>query len=370
MMLTVVDRYVLREVLQTWTAVTAVLLLIMIANSLAYILGNVVEGQIAGDAVMPLLLTTTTGYFVTLVPLGLYLGLLLSLGRLYAESEMAAFGACGIGFARLYRPVMIVAVIAAVVTAVLTIWVSPWAKRVEQDIKARMEARSQLAGISAGRFNRAADGKVVLFAERRGDDGRLTGVFVEARDKDGQTHIVRAGEAVERTDPDTGWRYLEFHDGYRYTGNPGSPEFRVIRFDRHGIRLPARQVHEEGLDREAETLRSLWHSGKPADMAWIQWRLSLPLACFMLALVAVPLAHTTPRRGRYGRIAGALLLYLFYVNALMAARDAVASGSVPAGIGMWWAHGVTLVLILALLAHRIGWRWTRLVVLRRTGLPS
>jgi len=369
-MLTLVDRYILREILQTWTAVTAVLLLIMIANSLAYILGNVIEGQVAGDAVLPLLLTTTTGYFVTLIPLGLYLGLLLALGRMYAESEMSAFGSCGIGFARVYRPVMIAALIAAAITAVLTVWVSPWAKRVEHDIKERMAERSQLAGISAGRFNRAADGNVVLFAERRAADGRLSGVFVKAKDPQGRTVLVRARSAVEHTDPDTGWRYLEFQDGYRYTGDPGAKEFREIRFDRHGLRLPARHVQDQGFDREAQTFQHLWQSGGPADMAWIQWRLSLPIVCFMLALVAVPLAHTTPRSGRYGRIAGALLLYLFYVDGLMAARDAVANGTVPTSIGMWWAHAVTLLLILALIAYRVGWRWSGMILRRRTGMPS
>lgn len=364
MRLTIVDRYILREVLQTWGAVTAVLLLILVTNSLAYMLGKVVEGQLSGDAVLPLFLTNVTGYFVTLIPLGLYLGLLLAFGRLYAESEMAALGACGVGFARLYRPVMIAAVLAAAITAALTIWVSPWANRVEHDIEARMAARSELAGVAPGRFNRAADGRLVLFTERRRGDV-LREVFVEAEDPEGGTHLVRARSAEQRIDPDTGWHFLEFQDGYRYTGSPGTAGFRIIEFERHGVRVPTPEIQAGAVGRDGRGIARLWQSGTPADMAELQWRVSLPLACLLLAFAAVPLAHTTPRQGRYGKIAVALLIYLLYSNVLVLAREALADGSVPAVVGMWWAHGLTIVLVAALVAQRVGWWWAGRVLTGR-----
>lgn len=367
MRLSLVDRYILREVLQTWGAVTAVLVLILVTNSLAYMLGKVVEGQLAGDAVLPLFLTNVTGYFVTLIPLGLYLGLLLVFGRLYAESEMAALGACGVGFARLYRPVMIAAVLAATITAALTVWVSPWANRVEHEIEARMAARSELAGVAPGRFNRASGGRLVLFTEDRRDDV-LREVFVEAEDAQGDTHLVRARTAAQRVDPATGWHFLEFREGYRYTGTPGSAGFRVIEFQRHGVRVPTPSIQPGEVGRDGHGIAQLWRSGKPADMAELQWRLSLPLACILLAFAAVPLAHTTPRQGRYGKIAIALLIYLVYSNVLVLARDWLASGMVSAVVGMWWAHGLTIAFVAALVTHRVGWQWTRRVLTARTGV--
>jgi len=366
MSLTVVDRYVLREILQTWGAVTAVLLLILVANSLAYMLGRVVDGELAADIVIPLFLTTVTGYIMTLVPVGLYLGILLSFGRMYAESEMSALGACGIGLARLYRPVFIAAAIGTVITAVLTMWLSPWANRVEHDIKAQAAARSDLAGIVAGRFNRTADGHVVIFAERRDEEeGRLEEVFVEARDPDGTTHLVRARGAVERVDPETGSRFLEFRDGERYTGTPGSPEFRVVEFVRHGIRVPEHSVTAGQLDLEARTLQDLWQVGTPATIAQVQWRISLPLVCLVLAFAAPPLSQTSPRKGRYGKIGIALLIYLVYVNVLVAARKAVADETVSTAIGMWWVQIVSVALVFGLIVKRQGWRWTRAVLTRR-----
>jgi lipopolysaccharide export system permease protein len=140
MRLPVIDRYVLREILATWAAVTLVLLVILFTNSLAYMLSKVVEGDISGHIVLPLFLTNVAAVVVMVIPLGLYLALLLTFGRLYADSEMAALGACGVGMARLLRPALVAGLIAAIVTAVLTIWASPWAKRVEHELRGQVAA--------------------------------------------------------------------------------------------------------------------------------------------------------------------------------------------------------------------------------------
>jgi len=369
MALPVIDRYILRDILQTWGAVMAVLVLILATNSLAYMLGKVVEGKLATDVVMPLFLTSFTHYLVTMIPLGLFLGLMLSFGRLYAESEMAALAACGVGMARLYRPVMTAGVIAALIAGAMAIWVSPWAKRVEADIKAQMEARSELAGIAPGRFNRTADGRVVLFAASVTEDGVLKDVFVEATDDEGTSHIVRAERAREQVDADTRASFLVFEQGYRYSGTPGGSDFRVIEFEQHGIRLSEPQPKPGTVGREGWTMARLWESNRPRDQAEFEWRLAMPIACLLLALASVPLSHTTPRKGRYGKIAIALLLYLAYSNVMVVARNSLSDGDMPQWLGIWWAHVLTLVLILFLLAHRSGWRWTGMLLSRTFARP-
>lgn len=370
MALPVIDRYILRDILQTWGAVMAVLVLILATNSLAYMLGKVVEGKLATDVVIPLFLTSFTHYLVTMIPLGLFLGLMLSLGRLYADSEMAALGSCGIGAARLYRPVMIAAIIAALIAGAMAVWVSPWAKRVEADIKARMESRSELAGIAPGRFNRTADGDVVLFAAAVDEDGILQQVFVEATDEEGVTHLVRAERAREQVDPDTRASFLVFEDGYRYSGTPGESDFRVVEFEQHGIRLSEPKPMSGSVGRSGWSMARLWQSDHERDRAEFEWRLAMPIACLLLALASVPLSHTTPRKGRYGKIAIALLLYLAYSNVMVVARNGLSDGDVPQWLGMWWAHALTLALIGLLLAHRVGWRWTGLLLSRALGRPA
>ncbi len=362
MRLTLIDRYILREVTQVWVAVTAVLILILATNSLAHLLGKVVEGQLTGDAVLPLFLLRLTAYFVTLIPLGLFLALLLAFGRLYAESEMAALGACGVGLARLFRPVAVLGLVGAALTAGLTLLASPWAERASDEIAARVAAESDFSGLAPGRFNRA-DGGTVLFAEARGDSGALEEVFVVLDREGGRTRVVRAASAVQRVDEASGRRFLEFRDGQRIAASAGSPQVRSITFERHGIYLPRREVSPGGPDTEGMTMQQLLERGGAERIAEFQWRLSLPLACLLLALAALPLSHTTPRKGRYGKVALGLLLYLGYSNLLVFAREMLEEGTLPPVVGMWWAHAIVAVAIAGLVAQRVGWTWARAVLL-------
>jgi len=357
MRLPVIDRYVLREILATWAAVTLVLLVILFTNSLAYMLSKVVEGDISGHIVLPLFLTNVAAVVVMVIPLGLYLALLLTFGRLYADSEMAALGACGVGMARMFRPALVAGLIAAIVTAVLTIWASPWAKRVEHELRGQVAATTDLAGVAPGRFNRAANGDIVLFAQTKDDDSTLREVFVHAVDDAGRSHVVRAKRARERIDERTGARYLEFVNGNRYSGDPGEARMRAVSFERHGIRLPDRAPAAGEVGLEGQPMQALRERDSAAAQAERQWRWAMPVACIVLVLLALPLSHTTPRKGRYANMVVALLVYIAYANVLVLARDALAQGDAPRWLGLWWAHGVAVAFAGVLIARHVGWSW-------------
>jgi len=98
---TIIDRYISKELLLTWLAVTLVLMLILLSGTLVRLLGRAAEGLIPNDVVWTLLLFTGARYLILLIPLSLYLGVLLSFSRLYKDNEMAALGACGMGLKRL-----------------------------------------------------------------------------------------------------------------------------------------------------------------------------------------------------------------------------------------------------------------------------
>jgi lipopolysaccharide export system permease protein len=81
------DRYLLREVAQTFVAVTVVLLMVLLSNQLARVLGQAAQGGFPASAVARLIGLTTLQQLPLLVPIGLFLGIVLALGRLYHESE-------------------------------------------------------------------------------------------------------------------------------------------------------------------------------------------------------------------------------------------------------------------------------------------
>ena len=87
----------------------------------------------------------------------------------------------------------------------------------------------------------------------------------------------------------------------------------------------------------------------------------MPLTLLVLAVLAVPLARTEPRKGRFAGLASAVLVYLIYANLLAAGRGWIERGQVPEAAGLWWVHGLFLAAAGVMLVYQLGlWRqWVR-----------
>ena len=337
-MLPVLDRYLLKEVIANWLAVMLVLWGIVVVNRLVRYLGEAAAGELAGGMILTLIGLKSVAYLATLVPLALFLGVVLAFGRLYRDSEMAALAACGVGYRGLYRPLLALAAAIAGALLLLTLLVVPRTAELAYTIEAEARQRATLEAVSAGRFQEARGGRIVLYArEVDMEAGQLEQVFVRNLQTD-PPMLVTARRARQQRDPGTGVRYLVLEDGERYQGFPGDPAFRILTFERHGIRMDAAGPVEPRIKHDALPTSALLERGAPGDQAELQWRLSLPLAVLVLLVLAVPLARSTPRQGRYGRLFLAVLLFIIYYNLLGTARMWLERGQLPIAVGLWWVH--------------------------------
>ncbi len=352
-MAVIADRYILRETAQTWLAVTSVLLLILVTNQFAKVLGDAATNRVPKDALWQVLGLTSLQYMTILIPVGLFLAVLLALGRLYRDSEMYALMACGVGPAQLYRPIMVFALGLAMLVGWLALDVSPTAIREVRRIGQEARARADLSIMEAGRFVKFGQADAVVYAEEVSADGHLHNVFVQRR-REGIIEVIVAAEAHQQDTTDPNVKMLVFTDGRRYEGEPGAARFKVMAFAGHGVpySLPSQvQVSAGPKGRSAAELLS---SGSLADLAELQWRISVPVMVLVLAFMAVPLGRSSPRQGRYGALVAGLLVYISYANLLGAARVWLERGKVPPLLGLWWVHAVFIAAALAMLVVRYG----------------
>lgn len=356
----ILGRYLFREAARTWLVVTLVLLLILLTNQFAAVIGDAASGRLPRDAILLVMGLTTLQYLNILVPVSLFLSVMLTLARLYNDSEMAALMACGISPAQLYRPLFVLAGALALLVGWLSLSVAPSALRDIQDLAEQARRQASLDLLEPGRFVSFSDGEAVLYAESASADGRLRNVFVRRTTAEG-TEVIVAREAWQVLLEDANVRVLTFGQGTRYEGQPGSAASRVIRFREHGIpfALPVRGPVQR--KPEARTLGELLGSADPEDRAELQWRISVPLTVLALTLLAVPLAKTGPRKGRFAGLAAAVLIYIIYVNLLGAGKVWLERGVVPALLGLWWVHALFAAAALLLLARQDGalQRWRR-----------
>jgi lipopolysaccharide export system permease protein len=70
------------------------------------------------------------------------------------------------------------------------------------------------------------------------------------------------------------------------------------------------------------------------------------IACLLLGLLAIPLSARQPRKNRYLTIFPAIIFYIIYFNVLLVAKHWVELGKVSIALGVWWVHGIVILLIM------------------------
>lgn len=354
-MFRILDRYIFKEIANTWLGVTMVLLLILLTNQFARVLGDVAKDKLPKDAIFQIIGLTALQYLTILVPIGLFLSVMLALGRLYRDSEMPAMMACRVGPMGVYRPLAWILVPLALGVAWLAMDIAP--KALTQIERIGVEARRQadLASIEPGRFISDSGAGSVVYAENVVGSGTIEKVFLQRRSDNGGVEVVIAdrGEQRDAVDPDE--RFFVLFDGRRYEGVPGTSQFRVMEFAEHGIPYRLPNVADPELEPRAMPTNELISSPDPAKIAEFHWRIGVPLATIVLAVLAVPLSRSQPRQGRYGRLAIGLLVFIIYFNLLSAGKAWVEQSTVPAYVGLWWVHALMLSLALGMLALQNGW---------------
>lgn len=359
----IVGRYVFRELVFTALAVTLVLFLIFLSSWFARLLGQVTSGGLRADLLFWLLALKSVDAMVILLPLAFYLAVLLTLGRLYKDSEMTAMLACGVSPLTVFNVVFWTGVGFAVVVASISLYFAPAAQAQRFLMQAELEAESGLEAVAAGQFRALAEGRLVVYAQRLSDDGRtMENVFIQGR-RDGVLNLVSAAEAFRMDDAGSGAQYLVLKDGYRYEGEPGQANFQITRFAEHGVRIEQEETVLTVNNRAARPSWLLWVSPSLKDQAELQWRIAMPLTTVLLGALAVFLSRTNPRQGRYAKFFVGVLVYVVYSNLLSVARAWLEKGVVPVSVGMWWLHGALALVVLALVAQQ-------LVVARRVAVRS
>ena len=163
------------------------------------------------------------------------------------------------------------------------------------------------------------------------------------RAKDGRIDVVTAKSGQMFFEGERN-RYLRLDDGFRVEGPDGPGlDYRLIRYKANEVALPDRADTLDKDDPSLQPTSNLLGDARPAANAQLHARLTPPLLALAFALMAVPLARSSPRQARYGRLLMGFLAYLFGMNLMLLGTDMLGSGKLPMAAGLWW-------LLLPLLA--------------------
>jgi lipopolysaccharide export system permease protein len=360
--LRILQRYMLREMTVDFLAVTAVTFAILLVNQVGTVLARAAQLQYQKEFVLELIGLGAAQNVAILLPIGLLLGLVLAFGRLYHDSEMAAAQACGIGVRRVAGAVWVLALPVAALVLWLNAYLAPRAATAEQQLRDQALRAGILAPLAPGKFRSLSGGRIVVYARGARPDGDLTDVFVDRNE--GQTlETTVARRAHYAVSSDGQSETVTLYDGERVEGIPGTNRYRLMHFDEQIIPIRSPQAAAPPPRTDEMSTAELIGSHDPKLQAELQWRLGLPIMTLVFAALAVPLGRLAPRQGRYAHVWLAILAIGFYAVLAQAGRSWIERRVVSPQLGLWWLHGLFLLIALGAMVQPALMR--RLHALRR-----
>lgn len=352
----VFDSTVRRELARSFGATLVVILTIVLTMLLIRSLGQAAKGQVAPQDVVLLLGFVALSNLPTMLALSLFVAVVITLGRMYRDSEMVIWFASGVGLRRFVRPVLRSTWPVLLVIAALTLFVVPWGSRSGTELRDRYAARSDLSRVTPGVFQQSSDGSRVFFIDRdahAADDAAPTvarNVFVLSAAGSRESVTSASQGRLQTLGED---RVLVLESGQRTDIDRASGELAQAEFEDYRVVVGERAARlATRVPLRAMSTAELLHEPGLRHQGELSWRLGLLLGASNLLLLGIGLAATSPRRASNWNLLFALLAFIVYYNLIGLAQAWVASGRLALGMALLALHGSAFAVALGLLAWR------------------
>jgi lipopolysaccharide export system permease protein len=348
------QRSLQRELLSAAGATFTVLFTVFVTWTLISILGKAAGGKVASSDVLALIAFAVLNYLPTILILTSFISVLAAVTRSYRDSEMVVWFASGQSLVRWIRPVLTFGLPLVVLVGVLALVGAPWANKQRSEFVERFQKREDLKRVAPGQFRESTGKDRVFFVEGSTGGGAtvVQNVFVNSVEN-GANSIVVAREGIIEADA-KGGQYLVLKNGRRYQGKPGQADFQSMEFERYSMRV-ATKVPVIGADVPLDALSTVALLAVPNQftLSELLSRISAPIMCLVLLLLAIPLGFVNPRAGSSANLILALLIFFTYNNLVRMAEASVKQGKVTFGMAWWPLHLIAALTALGLFAWRL-----------------
>jgi len=330
-----VDRFLARGFFYNFLVMLAILCgIVLISEALLHT--DKLEQENFGLLVLgQFLVLRLPGFLTELAPFAVLLATLVFLGDLSRHAELTALRAGGVSLGRIARPLLLGGVAVAAASFGLNERVVGPMDQLAQGLMQEVDGEAPSSRWLEGGGVWFRDGPYVVSAARVARSGReLSGV-----------HLYRLGENGLLKEILSSPR-LEFRRGGWHLGRGIRTEvadLTIVDFPQRQLALQARPevMAEIGRSPERMGFMRLWEyvdqverQGQPTGyLSFTLWqKITLPLACAVMVLVATPFVSLNPRGGgRVGRlVAGIGVGFAFHASNVLVEQLSVAGGLPPA----------------------------------------
>ena len=350
----ILNKYLLKEVLSSSIAVFVVLMIILSSNTMLRLIEEASVGDFPTYLLMPAILIKVSQYSIHIIPISLFFGIIISLGKFYNNNEMAVISSSGQSPLDIVKILSNVIIPASLIVAIFSLYITPSATSYRYQLEHRLSNEERIEEIKEGRFITSQSGKATFFVEDI-INNELSNIFFSS-DNELTTSVENSETASYYFDKDDR-KHIMLKEGIiNEITSANGLETRVTKYNEHVIQL--RQgipLYKNKISAGKPTI-DLFFSDKTTDHAELQSRLLLPIASLILGFIAIPLSYSSPKKGRYSKIFLGAVIYFIYFISMAIAKKIYLLAYIPSFFGLWWIHILVagmLIYVYYIDSHKI-----------------
>jgi lipopolysaccharide export system permease protein len=288
-------------------------------------------------------------------------GVIMGFTRLTNDREILALNACGISLRQMLPPVVLVAFVIAGLSGYFSIRLIPAGEVSMRQLMFQLAKEKIDKGIKEKKFTEAL-GDLVVYVDRIDEQGMWQGVYVSDMRNRNQPIITMAKSGKMSANIQEMAVTIVLNNGTLH--NTQGKDNQVVRFSRYQLQIPLKpptRIDGDDVTRISKGAMSQQQLLKAARvykdvpkkqitfLAEYHHRLVLPVGCFILSILGLPLGlQGGPGRKASGIPLGLGFFVLYYIT-FTVCRSLVEDMVLPLVFGMWLPNilfGIITLLIL------------------------
>ncbi|MDA7697119.1 LptF/LptG family permease [Gammaproteobacteria bacterium] len=343
------------EVLKTSSSILMILFLLVVGSRFVGYFEKAAEGLMDPSLIFSVIFLRFPDFITLLIPLSFFLGILISISRLYAEREIYGYISVGLSQLDLVKFLAPQAFIYFFITLILSLYVAPYTKALSQEIMSIDSFEEQIESMKPDKIYSFEDGRVFIYAKAI-NDGVLEDVKIFRTDDNG-SNLIMAEQL--RVNKDNRQLELDFKSGVFYKGIFSDQRQVISSFEKFISPVDRDIDRVSGL-----SMAKIFDYSAESEKANLQWNISIPATLIILLFLGVYMGAVKPRQGRLSVILPGMLIYIAYLSLLILGRESLSSNP-SSGIGLWWIHLVFgLLAILYIFKDNLQIANSRILIIR------
>ncbi len=260
-------------------------------------------------------------------------------------------------------PVLAFSVMGMLFSFLLTIYAMPWGMISMKELTLRVAASHVNAGLKERTFNDSFKDVMLYINEIDLKKKRLIDVFIEDKRSKNIVSTIVAPKGKVFGEPDELVFHLQLYNGAINQVNLENRSAHSINFDTYDVRFDLNKTFMTSKsgpkDEDEMSLGEFWQYLRTTEKKDEQYyttlielhkKFSIPVACLVLGILAVPLGVQSESAKRSGGLGLGLAFFLIYYLMLSAGQVFGEAGVYPPAIGMWMPNivmgGLGLFLVV------------------------